>query len=229
MASSAQTAAAPAPAPVDDAASGPAPVAASGASASGAAPAAAAAITRAFWSSMYKWQSASGGNTISGWITLFFPVLIHKYTRKLYLNSRLAHLCRGVAAVAAGDLDLATDERRYYEPTADGDDDDDEDADDDDEVGDEGAAAAAAGGASSAAAGAAAASHKEKKKRLPGFPCFPSDKGEFGTGLGSCDFQWDYFRRRIPMRLVAGFLGVTQNPKTLCLSAPLDWALVHVA
>ena len=53
-------------------------------------------------------------------------------------------------------------------------------------------------------------------------PVFAAKNGVFGTGVAVRPFEW-YLDINLKMALV----GVAQDPTTLVLSAPLDWALVH--
>ncbi|MDI1449994.1 DUF4419 domain-containing protein [Polyangium sp. 6x1] len=49
--------------------------------------------------------------------------------------------------------------------------------------------------------------------------------GEFPKGLSMAPFIWDYLGTRIPMELVAGFVGVSQDPTSLAVRPSIGWAV----
>jgi hypothetical protein len=48
---------------------------------------------------------------------------------------------------------------------------------------------------------------------------------ELPSGLSRVDFLWDYLGTEIPMELLAGFVGVSQDPRTLALRPAIGWAV----
>lgn len=52
----------------------------------------------------------------------------------------------------------------------------------------------------------------------PSFDAFPS-------GLSIAPFLWSYLGTKIPMELVAGFVGISQDPETLAVRPAIGWAV----
>jgi hypothetical protein len=57
--------------------------------------------------------------------------------------------------------------------------------------------------------------------RHGGGPC----TSDFPLGLSIAPFTWKYFDEKIPMELVAGFVGVSQDPATLAVRPAIGWAV----
>jgi hypothetical protein len=51
----------------------------------------------------------------------------------------------------------------------------------------------------------------------------------FPSGMSLAPFVWDYLGTRIPMKLFAGFAGVSQNPGTLEVRPAIGWAVAEGA
>jgi hypothetical protein len=51
------------------------------------------------------------------------------------------------------------------------------------------------------------------------------EMNEFPSGLSRVDFLWDYLGTKIPMELLAGFVGISQDPGTLALRPAIGWAV----
>ncbi len=50
----------------------------------------------------------------------------------------------------------------------------------------------------------------------------------FFTGLSQVSFIWEYFYRKIPMRFIAGFVGISQDKKTKALTPEIGWIVKRV-
>jgi hypothetical protein len=59
-----------------------------------------------------------------------------------------------------------------------------------------------------------------EEKQLP----FPRP-GELPSGVTYTPFMWEYLFRRIPMEFLGGFVGVSQDPKTLGVQPEIGWAV----
>ena len=47
----------------------------------------------------------------------------------------------------------------------------------------------------------------------------------FPSGFGLAPFIWEYYGQELPMKFVAGFAGVAQDPSTRSLRAATGWAV----
>jgi hypothetical protein len=102
----------------------------------------------AFWRSLYKLESASGGARVTGWVNVFFPF-------------------------------LHDDEGRFVpNPYA----------------------------------------FEWSAKRGPTTSSFP-------RGVSRAPFEWQYLSDVIPMELIGGFVGVSQDPATLTVRPEIGWAV----
>jgi hypothetical protein len=66
----------------------------------------------------------------------------------------------------------------------------------------------------------------ERPRKRPSRP--GPEANEFPSGLSRVDFLWDYLGTEIPMELLAGFVGVSQDPRTLALRPAIGWAVREV-
>lgn len=57
----------------------------------------------------------------------------------------------------------------------------------------------------------------------PAFQGLTSDK--LPPALSVAPFTWEYHETSLPMKFVAGFVGVRQNPDTLVLRPEIGWAV----
>jgi len=59
----------------------------------------------------------------------------------------------------------------------------------------------------------------------------PTESGlnvsQLSTGLSIAPFIWDYYRTKIPMKFIAGFVGLSQHPETFALKPEIGWAIVE--
>jgi hypothetical protein len=121
-------------------------------------------VDRPFWESIYKFHSFSGGASITGWITAFFPYLKDEQGNATVLNRWLAEGGPGREWLLAGG-----EER--------------------------------------------------------GFGQDGPEAGTFPQGLSRAPFVWQYLHRRFDMEFLGGFVGVSQDPQTLCLRPEIGWAV----
>jgi hypothetical protein len=115
-------------------------------------------IDSKFWKSIYKWDSESGGNTVTGWIIRFFPYLGEESNK--YLNPYLST-----------DIDSAQVRNK--------------------------------------------------------FSLWGLHGSSFGSGISSCDFEWDYFKTFYRMQFCGGFIGISQNKSDMSLRPEINWFIAH--
>ena len=115
-------------------------------------------IDNKFWKSIYKWDSESGGNTVTGWIIRFFPYLGEESNK--HLNPYLST-----------DIDSAQIRNN--------------------------------------------------------FSLWGLHGSSFGSGISSCDFEWDYFKTFYRMQFCAGFIGISQNKLDMTLRPEINWFIAH--
>ena len=49
------------------------------------------------------------------------------------------------------------------------------------------------------------------------------DENDIGGGLASAQIKWRYYGKNIPLQFNAGFIGATQDQKTLQISPSVGW------
>ena len=66
---------------------------------------------------------------------------------------------------------------------------------------------------------------KSWKEERTGFSFGGFESSSFSRGTVSTPFNWEYFDTTYPMHFFAGFMGVSQDPKTLALRPEIGWAV----
>ncbi|MFT3880379.1 MAG: DUF4419 domain-containing protein [Gemmatales bacterium] len=119
-----------------------------------------------FWRSIYKLKSQSGGDTLTGWMTAFFP----------YLRDTVSKLpTKQNSWLTQGGQEL---QNQLYpgDPTQEG--------------------------------------------YEPGLTT-----DQLPIGLARAPFLWQYFKKQFEMEFLAGFVGIAQDPQTLCLRPEIGWVI----
>lgn len=50
-------------------------------------------------------------------------------------------------------------------------------------------------------------------------------ESQFPSGLSRAPFTWHYYESQIPMELLGGFVGISQDPRTLAIRPAIGWAI----
>lgn len=70
------------------------------------------------------------------------------------------------------------------------------------------------------------ASHKTSTRGAEDLPLALRSEDEKPTGCQQIDFTWDIRGEQVPMVIRAGFLGISQDPKTLTLTPAIGWQVL---
>jgi hypothetical protein len=177
-------------------------------------------VDRSFWQSLYKIHDQSGGPIVTGWIATFFPYLSNQESG-LPVN-RNPYLGADSEGSADPDLEFDTDlDDLVIEE--DGDDETDlDDGGDDDDFDHENEA------------GILVEEWLEPTWTSPmamdsdldgeGWPSGPG-LADIPRGVAVAPFRWEYRDRSFDMEFVGGFVGVSQDQKTLAVKPEIGWVV----
>ncbi|WP_309722092.1 DUF4419 domain-containing protein [Armatimonas sp.] len=162
-----------------------------------------------FWQNFYKWNAGSGGTSITGHLTAFFPYLGGGKAKQRSLRGiwQWLHSLRQAASPSP----LREVEKAMEKAKA------------------EGRIEEARGLMMQMINGVSVPAARTSYYRNPHLGTLSEWQGmtsdEVLSGISTAPFCWKYLTSEQSMELIAGFIGVAQDPETLAIRPAIGWAV----